>query len=300
MPPAALATAQEATSRRLLASTARVSFDPETEIDWDQPLDPHLPCMPWEAVSLYGTQLWGRMSEQQRLDLARHEVASLAGTGIWLETVLMRMLLRHINSLDPRSAHVRYAFTEIADECRHSIMFARLITALDCPVYRPSRLAHALSSMLATTANGVEIFAGALIGEEILDQLQRDAIIDNNVQPLVRAVDRIHIIEEARHISYARDELTRQWEAMRAPRRTVTRISVAQTVHVVTRAFVHPDVYTAVGLNPRDARRQATHSSHRRQTLTHAARNLTGRLYDIGLIDRTTRRTWSRAGLLDD
>jgi hypothetical protein len=276
-----------------------VSFDPETEVNWAQALDPDLPCMSWESVSLYGTPLWDGMSDQQRLDLARHEVASLAGAGIWLETVLMRMLLRHINTRDPRSAHVRYAFTEIADECRHSIMFGRLITALDCPIYRPGRLAQALSSMLATTANGVEIFAGALIGEEILDQLQRRAISDDNVQPLVRSVDRIHVVEEARHISYARDELARQWQAMSAPRRALTRISVAQTVHVVTSAFIHPNVYAAVGLNPRDARRQVARSPHRRQTLTHAARNLTRRLQDMGLIDRTTRRTWYRAGLLD-
>src|SRR4051794_2618981 len=113
---------QERTAQRLLRASARHTLDPENAIDWETPLLPDAPCMSWETVSLYGTALWERMSPQQRCDLSRHEVAGLMSTGIWLERVLMQMLLRHVAPLDPRSAHVQYALTEIADECRHSVM----------------------------------------------------------------------------------------------------------------------------------------------------------------------------------
>ena len=51
--------------------------------------------------------------------------------------------------------------------------------------------------------------AGTMYVEEILDGLQRQAMDDESVQPLVRQVSRIHVIEEARHISYAREETLR-------------------------------------------------------------------------------------------
>ena len=76
------------------------------------------------CVSLYDTPLWRKMSEEQRIDLSRHEAASLASLGIWFEIILMQLLVRHIYDKPVTSNHVRYALTEIADECRHSMMFA--------------------------------------------------------------------------------------------------------------------------------------------------------------------------------
>ncbi len=80
--------------------------------------------------------MWDRMSEEQRLDLSRHEAAALASLGIWFEIILMQLLVRHIYDKPVTSNHVRYALTEIADECRHSMMFGRMIDwggALDVP-----------------------------------------------------------------------------------------------------------------------------------------------------------------------
>jgi len=51
------------------------------------------------------------------------------------------------------------------------------------------------------------MFAGTLVAEEITDQLQREAMKDNTLQPLTRMVSKIHVTEEARHVRYAREEL---------------------------------------------------------------------------------------------
>src|SRR5262245_45661350 len=93
---------REVTATRLLRSAARASFDPEVEVDWDAPLDPTLPYMPPERVSLYGTPAWDRLSEEQRVELSKHELASLTEVGIWLELNLMQLFMRHIYDLDMR------------------------------------------------------------------------------------------------------------------------------------------------------------------------------------------------------
>ena len=56
---------------------------------------------------------------------------------------------------------------------------------------------------------GPSLYAGALLVEETLDRWQRDSMTDERLQPLTRMVNRIHVTEEARHVTFARDELAR-------------------------------------------------------------------------------------------
>ncbi len=72
---------RQETAQRLLDSSARLSYDPGLEIDWDAPLVDGKYGMTPEWCSLYGTDLWERMSEDQRITLTKHEAASIAGTG---------------------------------------------------------------------------------------------------------------------------------------------------------------------------------------------------------------------------
>ncbi|WP_442785371.1 diiron oxygenase, partial [Amycolatopsis sp. H20-H5] len=43
----------------------------------------------------------------------------------------------------------------------------------------------------------MSMWVATLIGEEVFDALQREHLKDESVQPLVRAVMRIHVAEEA-------------------------------------------------------------------------------------------------------
>ncbi|GAA4953593.1 hypothetical protein GCM10023238_20090 [Streptomyces heliomycini] len=80
------------------------------------------------AVSLYGTPMWRRMSEEQRLLLSRHEAAALASLGIWFELILIQLLVRQRLRQGRHERARALRPHEIEDECRHSKMFARLIT----------------------------------------------------------------------------------------------------------------------------------------------------------------------------
>ncbi|WKX72568.1 diiron oxygenase [Streptomyces sp. XD-27] len=289
---------REQVAERLLESSAKHSFDPDTELDWDAPFEDGKWFWPPELVSLYDTPLWKRMSEEQRLDLARHESAALASLGIWFEIILMQLLVRHIYDRPVTSAHVRYALTEIADECRHSKMFARLIQKGGAPTYPVSPLHHNLARVLKTVSTTPGSFAATLLGEEILDWMQRLTFPDERVQPLVRGVTRIHVVEEARHVRYAREELRRQmatcprWEA------ELTRVSSGQAARVFAVAFVNPQVYENVGLDRREAVAQVRASGHRREVMQSGARRLTEFLDDIGVLRGVGRRLWKSSGLL--
>src|SRR5262252_1619560 len=139
---------QERIAGRLLRSTAARSYDPELDINWAAQPEPDKVFLPPHRSSLYGTSLYERLSPQQRRELGKHEAASVAGTGIWLEFILLRLLAKLAYHGDPASRHVQYALAEMAEECRHSTMFARLIEWMGTPYYRPPRLVQRLGKML--------------------------------------------------------------------------------------------------------------------------------------------------------
>lgn len=177
---------REQVAERLLDSSAKHSFDPDRELDWDAPFEEGLWFWPPELVSLYGTPMWKRMSEEQRILLSQHEAAALASLGIWFEIILMQLLCRHIYDKAATSAHVRYALTEIEDECRHSKMFARLITRGGTPWYPVSPAHQRLGRLFKTISTTPGSFTATLLGEEVLDWMQRLTFPDERVQPLVR------------------------------------------------------------------------------------------------------------------
>ncbi|OLT12695.1 hypothetical protein BJF78_24030 [Pseudonocardia sp. CNS-139] len=289
---------REATAERLLRSSLEHSYEPAIDIDWTAPLAADGWGLPPHRVSLYGTPLWDGLTEEQRRTLSIHEVCSVARIGLWFEIILMQMLLRYAYDRDPRRAHVQYALTEIADECRHSIMFAKMTERYDVPDYAPRRVTHELGRLFKTVAYGPAMFAGTLFVEEILDQIQRESMRDATVQPLTRMVNRIHVTEEARHVRYAREELVRIMPRTNAAERALARYLSSRVAFVVARNLIHRDVYRAVGIDPVAGHRAAVANPHHREALRWSARKLVPFLREQGIIGGPTEILWRKAHLL--
>ena len=290
---------REETATRLLKGSAERSYDPLTEIDWEAPLDPMAYWQPPERSSLYGTELWDQLTEEQRVELTKHEIASIASVGVWFELILMQMLVRDVYARDPRTAHVQYGLTEIADECRHSVMFAHMIDKMGAPAYGPGKRAMFLGRIFAASSRGALSFAAALYVEEILDIRQREAMRDDSLQPLVREVSHIHVAEEARHMRYARDEVARSFSKMSRLDKAHARLMFALVALVATRRLIHPDVYAAVGLDPKKTARVARRNPHWQATQRWAAARAVKFAREVGLIAGPSKLIWRRLGLLD-
>ncbi|RTL67991.1 MAG: diiron oxygenase [Pseudonocardiaceae bacterium] len=289
---------REATADRLLRSSLDHSYEPTIDIDWDAPLVDGAWGLPEHRVSLYGTELWEGLTDEQRRTLSIHEVSSVARIGLWFEIILMQMLLRYAYDRDPRRSHIQYALTEIADECRHSIMFARMTERYGVPDYAPTGLTHELGRLFKTIGYGPAMFAGTLFVEEILDQLQREAMKDETVQPLTRAVNKIHVTEEARHVRYAREELIRIMPQVNGVQKQIGRYLTSRIAFVVARNLIHADVYASVGIDPKVGKAAALANPHHRETLRWSARKLVPFLREQGLVGGPSEVLWRKAHLV--
>ncbi|MDQ0377221.1 AurF N-oxygenase family protein [Amycolatopsis thermophila] len=289
---------REKTAERLLKSSANKFYDPEVDIDWNAPLAEGKPFQLEHRSSLYGTHLWDRLTPEQRLELGKHELASIASNGIFFEVLLMQMLLKEVYNSDPTKRHVQYALTEIADECRHSTMFARSVERLGAPAYGPVKIVHRLGKLLPFIGYGPALYGSILVAEEILDRIQRESMADENIQPLVRMVNRIHVLEEARHVTFAREEVTRGMANLGRVELFYQRWLIAVVSFAITRSLINPRVYQAVGLNPREAWETAMKNPHWHETLRWSGERIMAFLDEAGLVGSPGTYWWRKSFLL--
>jgi hypothetical protein len=285
-------------AERLLASSAELSYDPLAEVDWDAPLDPSFHGASPEWSTLYGTPYWDELSESQRAELTRQESASVACTGIWFELILQQMMLREIYAMDRSSPEFQWALTEIADECRHSIMFARGTAKLNAPAYRPSRKVMELGRFYKTIASGEAAYAAILVAEEVLDVMQRDWMRDDRVAPFVRTINNIHVVEESRHMKFARDEVIRKMADAGPVRRQVSALLVASSAFHIVTSMVSPRAYAEAGLDVARAKREAASNEHYKSMLRSSCRGLMEFLHTAGLLTKPAAAIYKRANLL--
>ena len=298
-----MTTAEQSTHRadvatRLLDSSDQLSYDPLQEVDWDGEVDPRHHGASPEWSTLFGTAYWDEMTEEQRAALTRQEAASVASTGIWFEMILQQMVLRDQYAADPADPELRFALTEIGDECRHSIMFARACETMGIHPSVPPRGALELGRFFKTVASAESAYGGILVAEEVLDVMQRDWMRGEDVLPLVREASRIHVVEESRHMKFARQEIRENMAGTGRTRRHLSAWLIAASAHVIVTNMVGDGVYAAAGLDPDRALREARHNEHHHAMLRSSCAHLIDFLGQVGLLTRPATRIYQRAHLL--
>ena len=291
-------TDREDVSARLLDSVAQLSYDPAVDVDWEEPLDPALHGVNPQWCSLYGTALWEEMTDEQRVTLTRHEVCSIMSTGIWFEMILQQMVLRDQYCKDSSSSDFRFALTEIADECRHSMMFARVCQRMDIKAYLPNRVSIELGRVFKALASSEAAYGGILVAEEVLDVMQRDWMRGVDVLPLVRTTSRIHVVEESRHMTFARQQMRERIEGTSRARRKVSGFVIASAAYFIVSNMVNPGVYEAAGLDRKRAVREAAGNEHHHAMMRTSSQHLTAFLRDCGLLSAPAAAIYRRLHML--
>jgi hypothetical protein len=282
---------------QLVAASQRATLDPFEHVDWSVPIDDSAFHLPPEQLPLYGTAPYDAMSEAERIAYSRHETAALCGAGIWFENVLMQVLLRHLAELPVTDPAHRFLLVEVADECRHSAMFGEYVRRAGTPAYRP-----ALSGTVLSDADGgvecrIVSYLLILAVEELLDSMNRATMRDERVHPTSRAMARLHVLEEARHVSFAKTYLAESWPTLAADARRVVVEAAPVLVSVVAELSVDPAVYEELDIE--GGADLARANPHHRRVLVDGLSKLTTFLAELGIIDDSNRATWSALGLLE-
>lgn len=282
---------------RLLRAAARHHHDPFADIDWSGPVDDSAPHLPAEHLPLHGTPVWEAMSESDRNRYSRHECAALFGTVVWLENILLTVVARYLYGLAPDHPAHRYLLVEMADECRHSVMFGEYVRRAGTPAYRPSARLRAEGELFLRTQGTVSCFIAVLAAEELVDGSNRATMRAADLHPLPRRIAEIHVAEEARHRSFAKTFIREQWPRLPAVHKALTAAAAPAIVFAIAESMVNPAVYRDLGI-PGGYWAAITNPGYW-QRVAADLRSFTATLTELGVINTLTRSAWQALGLLD-
>lgn len=283
---------------QLLAASAKKSYNPLVDIDWAAPLEPGKWFLPEKRCSLYGTELWDSLSLEQKLVCSREELAASFALGVWTEFLLLQMVSRYVYDRDITSPQVKYALTEAADETRHMIMFADLTEKMGAKSYKIPFRTRESGRLLKFAAPLPWLWALLMLTEKVFDKFQREMAADDTVQPVVRAMSRIHVVEEARHISFAQTELELLLPKISKVERFALQMVLALTVKTLSTEVFNPEMYKRAGIDPKAARRAAMRNPNNKATFKWAGEEIGKYYQSIGLIEGLSLKIWKQAGFL--
>jgi len=283
--------------RHLSEAAQRKSFDPYRDIDWNQPFDLERFYLPQDMITLYGTDIWNGMSREERVKLSLHEACSTLAHGVWFENILSSCLLNYLYRTSPRDQHFYWMYQEVGDECRHSMMFAEVIRHADAPWYQPAWWAVIAGRMTKYVAPKVSVLLGTLAAEALTDHLNRRIVADPECHPVMRQLSKIHMIEEARHLGYARHWLKENYSRMPRHLRAWMKVEAPVTTAIIASQLVSPKVYKNLNLPPQ-ANKVARNNPFWRQNVRAASAELVEFLREIEMIDSRSERAWRSLGLI--
>ena len=279
--------------RQLVAASARTTLDPFDAVDWDVPIDDSAYHLPPEWLPLYGTAPWDAMTEVDRIEYSRHEAAAMYGAGIWFENQLMQIVLRHLVELPVTDPSHRYLLVEVADECRHSTMFGEFIRRAGTPAYAPDMPSVDYSTLPGGRALGYLLI---LAVEELLDAVIRDTMKDDRIHPVSRQCAKLHVLEEARHVSFAKTYLSEVWNTLPDDDRAAAIELAPAAVYLMAQLTIDPAVYTTLDIA--DGAELAKRNPHHRARIVAGLAKLTEFLRELGVIDDTNQTDWRGRGLI--
>jgi hypothetical protein len=286
MPTASATTEQiERKVNQLSAAAGRRTIDPDTEVVGEVGQGQIIPDA---LLTIAGLGL--DLTADQRATLAREEVASITAAGIRFEAVLEAGFAAHVaTTRDLTDPRITFILHEVGEETRHQRLFQRLLGQLAPQARQPIpfrlyRLGYR-AIIEATIPNKAFFYTLVLAGEEIPDLFQKIAAENRDTDPFIRAVNRYHRMEEARHLSFARAVLPEVWAGASKLDRVLVRHVAPHLIAFMFDSMVHPGVYEVVGL-PAWATWRSVKRTPRRIGLRHAStRPIVDVLQDAGALN---------------
>ena len=232
-----------------LSQQSEEAFIDPGAFDWPATLDDDAWYFTPELVSLYGTEAWDALDEPARKRLAFFEAVNFFSLNIHGEKYLVSEISRRL--YDNEDAELsRYLTHFIDEEARHMMYFAGFCRRYAGKIYA-DRSVHNVSDGDEATDLFL-LFARINAFEEIVDHYNRVMAKDARLAPVVRDINRIHHVEEMRHLQFGRrflaHVLERYGDEWGDARRALLREHLSGYLQLVWKSYYNPDVYRDAGV----------------------------------------------------
>ncbi|NGO07850.1 ferritin-like domain-containing protein [Streptomyces sp. HC44] len=179
-------------------------WDSALRIDWDLEVDPHDPLgVPDEAMTLYGTPYWDKMTDRDKGELRKHYGSWQFSQFLHGEQGAMVCAARIVESVPDLDAKF-YSATQTMDEARHAEIYSRFLKDKIGMLYP---INDNLQSLLDDTLQDSRWDMPYLGMQVLIEGLALAAfgmIRDSTDKPLPKQILAYVMQDEARHVAFGR------------------------------------------------------------------------------------------------
>jgi len=229
----------------------RKQWDVYTAFDWPERLEPdaHWYMSP-ELCSIHGTETWERLGESERRRLSFHEVVNFFSFVLLGERPLIEGMTHRMYRKATLGPVTDYLHHFVAEENKHMIMFGMFCSRYHGAIYPEKKLV--LPREYAKGEEDIAFFCKVLIVEELGDYYNLKMMGDERIHPLVAKINKVHHIDEARHLAFGREFLREMAEQHLGKWSADERASFQKWLVEYLRSswgdFYNPAVYRDAGL----------------------------------------------------
>lgn len=189
-------------SERLNKVSEKKFNNPYSTIDWPKRIDQKDWYYSPELMSLYGTDVFKTLSEEQKQKLSLFEAVNFFSLNIHGEKELIAQLSDRLYKNYPHEV-TDYIHHFLDEENKHMLWFGSFCMRYAGKVY-PNRKIN-FPREYAQGEEELLFFIKVLVFEEYVDFFNIKISKDDRVNPIARQIHRQHHMEESRHLSFGRE-----------------------------------------------------------------------------------------------
>ena len=274
-------------------------WDAGTRLDWSLELNPDNPMeLKDEAISIYGTDHWNRMTEKERSWLRLHLQANSISQFMHGEQGALIATAKIVGTVPDMNAKF-YAATQVMDEARHVEAYKRLLHEKFKVAYPINKALQTLLEQTLTDRRWDMTYLGMQVLIEGLALAAFQSIRDKAGNTLAGAVNAYVMQDEARHVSFGRLALREYYPHLSEAERDEREEFVVDALYFMRDRFNQSEVWERLGL-PAKVLDEIHYNSKQMNSFR-------GRLFsrvvptvkDIGLWGERVRKAFADMGVMD-
>jgi 1,2-phenylacetyl-CoA epoxidase catalytic subunit len=284
--------------RRLYEKGKNLQWNATSRIDWSQDLDPENPQgLPDEAVTLFGSPVWDRLTAKERAKVRYHTQAWQISQFLHGEQgalICTAKIVQQVPSIDAKY----YAATQVVDEARHVEAYSRLLHEkfeLAYPITPP--LKRLLNDVLSDSRWDMT-YLGMQVLVEGLALAAFGQIRDTAQNPLAAAVNAYVMQDEARHVAFGRLTLRDYYPQLSDKERDEREEFAVEACYLMRDRFLSEEVWETIGLPVEECMSWVSESERMRHFRSELFSRIVPTIKDIGLWGPRIRRAYANMGIM--
>lgn len=248
-------------AEQLTKASRKQFWDVYTYFQWPEaPLPMDTWYMSPELISIYGTEMWDALTEEQRMKLSFFECVNFFSLTLQGERPLVAGMSDRLYQSRLSLAETEYLHHFMDEENKHMIMFGMFCSRYAGKVYPEKKLS--LPREYAKGEEDVSFFCKVMVVEELGDYYNVVMQRDKRLHPIAQEINFVHHRDESRHLGFGRQyttELWNKWSPTWSPEVTQRfRDWLVSYVRGSWNDFYNPSMYKDAGLeNAYDIRQKA-------------------------------------------